>query len=60
MGDAVDDEVLHTFAVVAEPDGIVAALVERFGEVADRVGVSPLSRGVRAVMPSIVRAASRA
>jgi hypothetical protein len=46
--------------VVAEPDGVVAALVERFGEVTDRVGVSPLSRGVRAVMPSIVRAASRA
>jgi probable F420-dependent oxidoreductase len=60
MGDAVDDEMLRTFAVVAEPDGVVAALVERFGEVADRVGVSPLSRGVRAVMPSIVRAASRA
>jgi probable F420-dependent oxidoreductase len=60
MGDAVDDEVLRTFAVVAEPDGVVSALVERFGEVTDRVGVSPLSRGVRAVMPSIVRAASRA
>jgi probable F420-dependent oxidoreductase len=60
MGDVIDDEVLHTFAVVAEPDGVLPALAERFGEVADRVGVSALTPGVRTVMPSIVRAASRA
>jgi len=36
------------------------SLAERFGEVADRVGVSALTPGVRTVMPSIVRAASRA
>jgi probable F420-dependent oxidoreductase len=60
MGDAIDDEVLRTFAVVAEPDGVLPALVERFGEVTDRVGVSALSPGVRAVMSSIVSAALRA
>jgi probable F420-dependent oxidoreductase len=60
MGQAVDEDVLRTFAVVAEPDGVVPALVERFGDVAVRVGVSPLSRGVRAVMPEIVHAALRA
>jgi len=59
-GDPVDDEMLRTLAVVAEPDGVLPALVERFGGAADRVGVSALSPGVRAVMPSIVRAASSA
>jgi probable F420-dependent oxidoreductase len=36
MGELVDDEVLHTFAVVAEPDRLGAALLERFGDLVDR------------------------
>jgi probable F420-dependent oxidoreductase len=37
MGDLVDDEVLNTFAVVAEPDAVAAELVKRFGDVATRM-----------------------
>jgi probable F420-dependent oxidoreductase len=58
MGDAIDDEMVRTLAVVAEPDGVVPALVERFGGHADRVGLSALAPGSRAVVPAIVRAAS--
>jgi probable F420-dependent oxidoreductase len=36
MGALVDDEVLAAFAVVAEPDALGAALVERFGGLVDR------------------------
>lgn len=36
MGDLVDDEVLRTFAVVAEPDRLGPALLERFGGLVDR------------------------
>jgi hypothetical protein len=60
MGDAVDDEVLRTLAVVAEPDAVVPALAERFGGVADRVGFSALAPGARRAMPAIVHAASGA
>ncbi len=37
MGEAIDDEVLGTFAVVAEPDGVAAGLQERYGDVIDRI-----------------------
>ncbi len=36
MGDLVDDEVLRTFAVVAEPDRLGAALLERYAGIVDR------------------------
>lgn len=36
MGELVDDEVLHAFAVVAEPDRVGSAVRERFGDVVDR------------------------
>jgi probable F420-dependent oxidoreductase len=36
MGELIDDEVLGTFAVVAEPDRLGAALLERFGGLVDR------------------------
>jgi probable F420-dependent oxidoreductase len=36
MGDLVDDEVLHAFAVVAEPERLGPAIRERFGDVVDR------------------------
>jgi len=60
MGDAIDDEMVRTLAVVAEPDGVLPALLERFGGLADRVGMSALDPGARAVMPAIVRAAASA
>lgn len=37
MGELVDDEVLHTIAVVAEPDDIGPALARRFAGVAARI-----------------------
>ena len=37
MGEAVDDEVLHAIAVVAEPDDVGPALARRFGGIAQRV-----------------------
>ena len=37
MGDAVDDEVLDAFAVVAEPSRLAAGLQERYGDVIDRI-----------------------
>ena len=36
----IDDEVLHTLAVVGEPSEVGSQLVERFGDVADRMGIS--------------------
>jgi len=37
MGDLVDDEVLHTFAVVAPPDRVAGEVVARYGGVIDRL-----------------------
>lgn len=40
LGDLVDDEVLHTFAVVEEVEEVAPRLRERFGGLADRVMLS--------------------
>jgi probable F420-dependent oxidoreductase len=37
MGKRIDDDMLATFAVVAEPDQVAAGLLERFGDVVDRL-----------------------
>jgi probable F420-dependent oxidoreductase len=37
MGDLIDDEVLSTFAVVAEPPQLAAELLGRFGDLVDRL-----------------------
>ena len=39
MTAAVDDEVLHTFAIVAEPHRIGAAIVERYSGLIDRISL---------------------
>ena len=36
MGELIDDEVLATFAVIAEPDALGPALVERYADIVDR------------------------
>jgi probable F420-dependent oxidoreductase len=36
MGELIDDEVLTTFAVVAEPDRLGAAIAKRYGDIVDR------------------------
>ncbi|NBV74206.1 MAG: TIGR03617 family F420-dependent LLM class oxidoreductase, partial [Actinobacteria bacterium] len=38
MGELIDDEVLNTFAVVAEPEDIASELRRRFGDIVDRLG----------------------
>ena len=37
MGDLIDDEVLHTIAVVGEPEAVAAELVARYGGLVDRI-----------------------
>jgi probable F420-dependent oxidoreductase len=37
MGELIDDEILNTFAVVAEPDGVAAELKARYGDVVSRL-----------------------
>jgi probable F420-dependent oxidoreductase len=39
MGDAIDDEVLRTFAVIGEPASIAAQINERYGDLIDRVQI---------------------
>ena len=38
MADAIDDDVLHTFAIMAEPDDVPAAVQQRYGGIIDRLG----------------------
>ena len=40
MADAIDDEVLHTFAVVGTPEQAVAEIERRYGDIATRVAIS--------------------
>ncbi|HLY82436.1 MAG TPA: LLM class flavin-dependent oxidoreductase, partial [Acidimicrobiales bacterium] len=40
MGDLIDDEMLHAFAVVAPPQAVPGRLLERFGDVVDRLSLS--------------------
>ena len=52
MGGLIDDDVLHAFAVVAEPAGVAAQIRRRFGGLIDRVLVlRPLPDRCRAVGP---------
>ena len=36
MGELIDDDILHTFAVVADPEGVATELKKRYGGVVDR------------------------
>ncbi|MGA0270330.1 MAG: LLM class F420-dependent oxidoreductase [Ilumatobacteraceae bacterium] len=38
MGEAIDDEILNTFAVVGEPEQIAPELKRRYGDIVDRLG----------------------
>ena len=40
MGGLIDDDLMGHFAVVAEPDGIAAAIKSRFGDVVDRTSAA--------------------
>ena len=49
MGELIDDDVLHAFAVVAEPAGVAAEIRRRFGGLIDRVSFySPYETGPEA------------
>jgi probable F420-dependent oxidoreductase len=37
MGTLIDDEILRTFAVVAEPPAVASSLIDRYGDVVDRI-----------------------
>ena len=37
MGELIDDEMLDTFAVVAEPDKVAAGIRARYGDCVDRM-----------------------
>jgi probable F420-dependent oxidoreductase len=37
MGEVIDDEMLETFAVIAEPEAVPKALMARYGDLVDRV-----------------------
>ncbi|MEY2416298.1 MAG: hypothetical protein QOH53_1632, partial [Ilumatobacteraceae bacterium] len=37
MGNLIDDEILNTFAVVAEPEQIAPELLRRYGDVIQRI-----------------------
>jgi probable F420-dependent oxidoreductase len=52
MGELIDDEILHTFAVIGEPASIAGQLVERFGGVIDRISFYLPYR----IDPAVVRA----
>ena len=48
MGALIDDDVLHAFAVVAEPGGVAAEIRRRFGGLIDRVSFySPYETGTQ-------------
>jgi probable F420-dependent oxidoreductase len=45
MGELIDDDVLNTFAVVAEPEGVAPELARRYGDVVDRISFyAPVDR----------------
>src|SRR4051794_39884977 len=37
MGELIDDEILNTFAVVAEPEAVPQEVLKRYGDVTDRI-----------------------
>jgi probable F420-dependent oxidoreductase len=54
LGDAIDDEMLHEFAVVGEPDAVAAGLAARWGDVAQRISLYATYESDPAVWPVVV------
>ncbi len=44
MATMIDDEVLNTFALVAEPDQVAAGLLSRFGDTAQRISFNTMTK----------------
>jgi probable F420-dependent oxidoreductase len=56
MKELIDDEVLRTFAIVAAPEQLGAAILERFGAVADRLQFGTPYKHDRALLQPAVEA----
>ena len=54
MGEAITDEVLDAFAVVAAPDKVAAVLLSRYGDVLTRLSFYTPYAGDQDVWASIV------
>ena len=54
MGEAIPDEVLDAFAVVAPPDGVAAGLRGRYGDILDRLSFYAPYAGDREVWAQVV------
>jgi hypothetical protein len=59
MGDVIDDEVLHAFAVVGEPEAVGRGLAERWGDVAGRITLYTPYDADPSVWPAVVAAIRR-
>jgi hypothetical protein len=59
MGERLDQEILETIAVVAEPDGVAAALQERYGGLLTRCALSSTAGVDPAVWAPTVAALSQ-
>ena len=60
MGDLIDDEILNTFAVVAEPEAVAPELHRRYGDVIHRISLlRPLPHRPRPLAPHHRRPESR-
>lgn len=56
MGGLIDDTMLNTFAIAAEPEGVATEIKRRFGALADRVSFyAPYQTGDHAMWKSILR-----
>jgi probable F420-dependent oxidoreductase len=56
MGTLITDEILHTFAIVAEPDRVAAELHSRFGDLVDRVNLYQPYETATDVTPRVLAA----
>jgi probable F420-dependent oxidoreductase len=54
MGELITDEMLETFAVVAAPDALAAAIVARYGEILDRLNFDAPYRSDPEVWKSVL------
>ena len=60
MGDLIDDEILNTFAVVAEPEAVAPELQRRYGDVIQRISFyAPVPQRPRTLGPDHRRPESR-
>jgi probable F420-dependent oxidoreductase len=56
MGDAIDDELLHAFAVVGAPAEVAKGLRERWGGLADRITLYATYQADPAIWPELIDA----